>query len=324
MNFIFLMDPLETVIADKDTSFILMLGAYRKGHRVYYLSDGGMTLENGKINFHVVHVIPQIVPDKPFLIQEKILLSQDQVDAVFIRSDPPFDHQYLVNTWLLEKLPKRIPVINNPNGIRTVNEKIWAAQFSDIVPRTLVGRHRQDLLEFIKKEQDVIAKPTDNFGGRSVFRIHQGDQNTNVILETLTENWTKDIIVQHYILEAQNGDKRILLLNGEPLGAILRVHAADDYRNNLFAGGKAQPAVITDKDKHIIEVLKPHLIHLGLYLVGIDIIGDFLIEVNVTSPTCMQEMNGFYKQNLENQVIGFVEKLVEQSKQANTINSQRD
>jgi len=311
MNFIFLMDPLQKVIMEKDTSFILMLGAYRRGHKVFYVGNDGLTRRNGETLFHATPVIPQQVKENPFIRHEEQVLTESEVDAVFIRTDPPFEYEYLMNTWTLDLLPKRIPVLNSPSGIRTTNEKIWATQFDGLVPRTLISRRIADLLKFLKDEHEVIAKPTYGFGGQSVFKIKTGDVNANVILETLTDHGTKDIILQQYIAEAADGDKRILLLNGDPLGAVLRVHSADDHRNNFFSGGVPKAAKITARDQEIIDVLRPHLRKLGLYFVGIDVIGKYLIEVNVTSPTCLQEMNRLYDQTLENTVIEFAEKLVE-------------
>lgn len=310
MNYLFLMDPLNTVIMDKDTSFILMLNAHQRGHKTYFVPDGGITRVNGKMRFHATAVTPQQIPERPFTEHAPLTLWEDEVDIVFLRSDPPFDEQYLINTWLLDLLPARIPVINRPSGVRTVNEKIWATQFPSITPPTLAGRNRNDILDFLREHQNIVAKPTNGHGGRSVFRIHHGGPNTNVILETLTSHWQQDIIVQKYIPEAAQGDKRILLLNGEPLGAVLRQHAEDDHRNNFFAGGKPLPVDITERDTEIINVLKPHLQSLGLYFVGIDIIGDYLIEVNVTSPTCLQEMNRLYNVRLDERVMDFCEGLI--------------
>ena len=312
MKFIFLMDPLETVIFEKDTSFMLMIGAHRRKHEVYFVPDGNISLQEGRVVFSTVKVRPQLKKTKPFIKGAQMLLTDKDIDAVFVRNDPPFDPQYLMNTWLLDRLPSHIPVINSPQGIRTVNEKVWAAQFTSLIPRTLVSRQRAEMIKFIEKEKDVIAKPTDAFGGQMVFRVQKGDSNINVILEALTQRGTKEIILQQYIPAAAKGDKRILLLNGEPLGAVLRVHDKGEHRNNFFAGGKPVATKITPRDREIIEALRPHLLKLGLYFVGIDVIGDYLIEVNVTSPTCLQEMNRLYKKQLENEVINFVENLVKQ------------
>ncbi len=314
MKFVFLMDPLSTVIYEKDTTFALMLGAKERGHVVYFLPAEGISLKNGKIVFHATRVIPQRIKSKPFIIKQRMNLPAQQVDAVFIRTDPPFNEKYLMHTWLLDRLPSTVAVINSARGIRTVNEKIWATQFTNIVPQTLISSHRDELLSFIKQEKKVIAKPTNGHGGRSVFRINSGDSHTNVILETLSEKFTTEIILQQYIPAATKGDKRILLLNGDPLGAVLRLHAKDDHRNNFFSGGKALAAKINARDLQIINILRPYLRELGLYFVGIDMLGDYLTEVNVTSPTCLQEMNHLYGKKLEQEVIIFVENLVKEKK----------
>ncbi len=310
MKFLFLMDPLETVIFEKDTTFIIMLGAHARGHEIYYLPEDGISLVEGKVYFHVTKVIPQAITHMPFKEEHAARLSQDDIHAVFIRPDPPFDEQYLMNTWLLDLLPKHIAVINNPSGIRTVNEKVWASQFKNITPPTIISANKGELLDFIAKHKNIIAKPTNAFGGTSVFHIEKGSTNTKVILETLTERYNRAIVVQKFIHESKNGDKRILLLDGKILGCLLRMHEDGEHRNNFFAGGAPKPATINANDKKIISILKPHLQKLGLYFVGIDILGDYLIEVNVTSPTCLQEMNRLYNVKLEEKVIDFVEKLL--------------
>lgn len=310
MKFLFLMDPLETVSFEKDTTFMLMCGAHEKGHEVYYLPKDGISLIEGKLFFNVTNVVPQRIAHEPFKEGSSYLLDQKDVHAVFIRPDPPFDEKYLLNSWLLDHLPKRIAVINKSSGIRTVNEKIWSSQFTTLVPPTIISSTKDDLHAFIKKHRNIIAKPTNAFGGQSVFHIEDGHTNTHVILETLSKGYDQPIILQQYVPESTKGDKRILLLNGDVLGAVLRVHGQGEHRNNFYAGGSAQKTTITARDKKIIAVLKPHLKALGLYFVGIDILGDYLIEVNVTSPTCLQEMNRLYDLNLEEKVIAFVEKLV--------------
>ena len=309
MKFLFLMAPLETVVFEKDTTFMMMLGAHARGHEVYFLPEDGISLVEGKVYFHTTKVIPQPIAHLPFKEEHSARLSQDDIHAVFIRSDPPVDEQYLTNTWLLDHLPGHIAVINNPTGIRTVNEKVWVSQFKDLTPPTIISANKGDLLDFIAKHKNIIAKPTNAFGGMSVFHIEKGNTNTKVILETLTERYQHAIVVQKYIPESKNGDKRILLLDGKILGALLRMHADGEHRNNFFAGGKPMPTTINAQDKRIISILKPHLQKLGLYFVGIDILGDYLIEVNVTSPTCLQETNRLYNVRLEEKIIDFVEKL---------------
>jgi len=310
MNLLFVMDPLESVDVCKDTSFIFMVGAVRRGHRVYYVPAGGISLDRGQVLFDCLAVVPRQDASNPFERGSWTRLSHDQIQAVFVRSDPPFDDRYLMDTWLLDRLPPHIPVINAPHGLRTVNEKLWATQFLDLVPPTVVTGKRDLFHAFLAEHRQIVAKPTHGHGGMGVFFIQRGDSNAAVIFEMLTDHGRKEAILQPFVQEAQVGDKRILLLDGDPLGAVLRVHGEQDHRNNFFAGGKPNAAQITARDRQIIDTLRPHLRQLGLRFVGIDVIGDYLIEVNVTSPTCLQEMNNLYGQRLEERVIEHVEELV--------------
>lgn len=314
MKFLFLMDPPSTVNIKKDTSFAFMEGSVARGHEVYYLPKGGITMNQGTVEFRVQPATPQRVPDNPIILGDPQTLTDADADAVFIRPDPPFDPEYLMNTWLLDHAARNMVIVNNPSGVRTVNEKVWATQFTALTPRTIITRHKEDFLRFLENEKEIIVKPTDGHGGAAVFRVRAGDLNTNVTFETLSQNETVEVIVQQYLPDATVGDKRVLLLNGEYLGAVLRVHSADDHRNNFFAGGKPQAATISDKERQIIDVLGPHLRQLGLYFVGIDIIGEKLVEVNVTSPTGIQEASGFANERLDDKVIAFVEELVKQKK----------
>jgi len=310
MNFVFLMDPLETVNPKKDTTYLLMLGAQSHGHTIYYLPKGGISLIDGKVVLSADEIIPQRDDKNPFQITRSMKLTEDKIDVVFIRTDPPFDQDYLLHTWMLDHLPDTIPVINRPQGVRTLNEKIWAARYTDIVPKTYIGRKENLMKEFMNSHDRIIAKPTDGYGGQGVFLLTPDEGNTQVILETLSDNFTKDIILQEYLPGSDQGDKRILLWDGKPLGAVLRVHKEGDHRNNFFSGGKPVAAGITDRDRTIIDRIAPDLKKLGLTFVGIDIIDEMLVEINVTSPTCLQEMNRLYSQNLEEQVISSVESLI--------------
>ena len=307
MNFLFLMDPLENVSYAKDTSFIFMVGACRRGHQVYYLPAGGISMTPDGLVFDVEAVVARLDPAQPFIRGDTLQLVASDVDAVFIRTDPPFDAEYLMNTWLLDHLPPTAVVINEPRGIRSVNEKVWALRFADLVPPSLVTRHPARCRAFLERYGDIIAKPTDGFGGMGVVRVRHGETNANVIFETLSEHGSKELIVQRYISEAGIGDKRILLLGGAYLGAILRVHNRSDHRNNFLVGGEPQATEVTARDRQIIDRLAPELQRLGLHFVGLDILGDCLIEVNVTSPTCLQEINRSLGQQLEDHVITYVE-----------------
>jgi len=299
----FLMDPLSTVKPQKDTSYAFMKAAHRKGYKVIHIAPGNISFIENEWVIQGTQVTPNDAFTPPFETFSPASFKASLFNAIFIRTDPPFNERYLMDTWILEQFPKSVKLFNAPQGIRTVNEKVWALQFSDLIPTTLLTRSKTLYTEFLKKHQHIIAKPTNAFGGSSVFKINHGDSNASVIFESLSHNETQEVIVQAYVEAASVGDKRILLLNGEPLGAILRVHASGDHRNNFFAGGTAHATQITPKDLEIIAVLKPHLLALGLAFVGIDIIGDKLIEVNVTSPTCLQEMNRAYNVCLEDRVI---------------------
>lgn len=310
MNFVFVMDPLESVDACKDTSFIFMVGAVRRGHRVFYVPCGGISLDGARVLFEATAVTPAPGSRPPFDRGEPVSLGDEKVDAVFIRTDPPFNERYLMDTWLLDRLPAAMPVINAPRGLRTVNEKLWATQFTDLIPPTRVTGRREHFRAFLAEHGQIVAKPVQGHGGMGVFFIKAGDSNATVIFEMLTDHGRRPAILQPFVEAARIGDKRILLLDGQPLGAVLRVHDEADHRNNFFAGGKPVAAEITPRDRQIIQTLRPHLAELGLHFVGIDVIGDYLIEVNVTSPTCLQEMNRLYGRQLEEKVIEHVERLV--------------
>lgn len=307
MRVLVLMDPLETVNIKKDTSFAFMEAAHARGHDVFYVPKGGIALDRGDVRFTATQVQPQRVAEQPFLVGDTVKLTDADADVLFIRPDPPFDEEYLMNTWLLDHATARMLVVNRPAGVRTVNEKLWATQFTQFIPKTLVTRAKEDFHVFLQREGDVIVKPTNGHGGKSVFRIRQGDLNANVAFETLSGMGSLEVVVQEYLPAATEGDKRILLLDGEYLGAVLRVHGEDDHRNNFFAGGHAEEAVITPREREIIAAIGPRLRELGLWFVGIDIIGDLLVEVNVTSPTGIQEASHFAGERLSDRVIEFVE-----------------
>ena len=301
------MDRVDTINPQKDTTLMLMKEAFDRGHEVFVVGKQGVSRLGKDLHFHGCSVSIDLSKSSPISLGQPKQVSGNDVDCVFVRWDPPFDTDYYYNTLLLEFLPERVFVVNSPQGLRELHEKVWVTQFTDLTPRTLLSSNQAMLETFINDHQKVIAKPLHQYGGQSIFICEKGHANTPVIVETLSQNYTTPIILQAYISAASDGDKRILLLNGDPLGAVLRVHPENDHRNNFFAGGTAQKAGITANDLSIIDVLKPHLQHLGLYFVGIDIIGDKLIEVNVTSPTCLQEINRLNEVQLEKQIMDFVE-----------------
>jgi len=302
---LFVMDPLASIIPDHDSSYAMMKGAHKAGHEVLFCPMSAVSLVNEQVHFAAELVVPEPSGDLAVTVIKPVSIYSQDLDAVFIRPDPPFDEQYLALTWKLEHCG--CFVMNRPSGLRTVNEKLWCLKYTDCVPTTLVSSNLSQLRDFVIKQGKIVAKPANSFGGQGVFILDANSKNMNVTLETLSNMGEQDIILQEYLSEAEAGDKRILLLNGETLGAVMRVHSNVDHRNNFFAGGRAEKASITAHDQKIIDTLKPDLQALGLYFVGIDIIGDKLIEVNVTSPTCIQEINRLDGVNLEQQIIAFVE-----------------
>ena len=293
MSVLFLMDPIENINPSKDTTLLFIRESISRGETPFYMPQGGITIENGKFFFSVQEILIDDSMSFPIILKDPIVLDEVSIKMIFIRTDPPFDTEYLNDTWLLDLIKDRVLVVNNPTGIRQVNEKLWCSKFVDFVPETLITRHRDFFLSFLKKHNTVILKPLNGFGGKGIMKLDKEDPNLNSIFEVMTNDSNNDVMIQRYIPESKNGDKRILLFNGEPLGSVLRLHGDFDHRNNFFAGGTPQKSTLTARDLEICRHLGPFLRELGLYFVGIDIIGDYLIEVNVTSPTCMQEINRF-------------------------------
>lgn len=304
------MDPLEIVNPAKDTTFAFMEAAQARGHEIYFVPAAGLSICEIEMRFQAEQVKTQRGADFPFERLERCQLTATETDAVFLRSEPPFDAQYLMHTWMLDHAKHKTFIMNDPSGVRTVNEKVWALQFNDFIPPTYLGRNLSELKDFLIRYGRIVAKPTDGFGGQGVFLLNDGDTNASVVFETLSDMGKRDIIAQAFIEEASKGDKRILLLNGEPMGAILRLHSDEDHRNNFFAGGKPVKATLMERDLEICAALKEPLKALGLHFVGIDIIGGTLIEVNVTCPTGIQEMTAHDGINYSEQVIQYVEEQV--------------
>lgn len=298
---LFLIDPIESLHIKKDTSLALISAAEKKGYETFFILSNSITLNSGSLEFKATEISVNLTSET-ITTGKPLRLRESDVDVIFIRTDPPVDSDYINNCWLLS-LCKHAKVVNNPNGILQVNEKIWASQFPNLTPTTLITKGQTQFSSFLSDHENIILKPTNGFGGQGIFKLSHGDSNANVAFETLSKKETDYVICQKYLPEAELGDKRILLVNGDPLGAINRIHSKTDHRNNFFAGGTAEKADITEQDLKIIETLKPFLVKLGLFFVGIDIIGNKLIEVNVTSPTCLREMNVFAGEALEEKVI---------------------
>jgi glutathione synthase len=289
----FVMDPLTTVKAYKDTTYYLMLATQKLGHQVFYLDQRDLSLEGNRLSGRLSAVTVHEDTARPFTVDEPRWMAMADMDVVMVRTDPPFDRTYFYTTLLLDYLPPTTRVVNRPSGLRNWNEKLAAHFFADYMPATLVTERAEQIRAFMERHDRITLKPIDGHGGKGIFFLEPGDGNADAIIDTITHRGRHRVIAQQYVTEAKAGDKRILLLDGEPLGAILRLHAEGKELNNLDAGGSANPATLNERDLEICRALGPGLREQGVRFCGIDVLGDKLIEVNVTSPTGLQEMCRF-------------------------------
>jgi glutathione synthase len=311
-RFAFVMDPLEAVLPDKDTTFVFMLEALARGHELYHLGLKGLHAEGHRgFAFARRCEVARTTPHYRFL-DDGAQYPLEAFDAIFMRKDPPADAPYIYATMILSLADRsRTFVLNEPAGLREANEKLYALNFPGAIPPTIVTYEIARLKRFMQDQGgEMIVKPLDGHGGESIFLARMGDRNLNAILEAVTHFESRPIMGQRYIPEIRNGDKRLIVLGGEPLGCILRVPRDDENRGNIHVGGNCVKADITPRDREICRMLRPRLERDGLYFVGLDIIGDYLTEVNVTSPTGIQEIDRLNGVNLEARVIDFVESRV--------------
>lgn len=305
MRFVFVMDPVSTVIVDEDTSFALMLEAQARGHRVDHCVAADVGLRGDEVVARVRQATMQLDATAPITLGEREDVRLADVDAVFIRKDPPFTDEYLWLTLALDHLAGRTLVVNSPRGLRAANEKLYAHFFPEVAPPTIMTSHRDTILQFLGDVGGrAVIKPIDGHGGEGVFLLAEGDSNLNGLIESVTRNQDRNVIVQALMPEIyEHGDKRILLVDGQLLGVVARVPSQGDHRSNVHVGGSAAPAELDDADRAIIEALGPRLVADGLFFVGLDVIGGRLIEVNVTSPTLIQQMSRLGGANLAETVI---------------------
>ncbi len=304
----FWMDPLEGIAIHHDTTFALMLECQRRGHQTLCIHQDGLYCLDGLARARMRSVSVRRERGRHFDILTESDQALSELDVLFLRKDPPVDRAFWHATQLLELTQGGRPFfINAPSGLRDANEKLFALAFPELIPRTLVSSEIARLRNFIREVGRAVLKPIDGFAGRGVLQMKADDGNLNSALELMTLRGTEAMIAQAYIPESRSGDKRIVLLNGEPLGAVLRVPAGGDPRGNLAAGAHPEKASLTTRDRVICARLGPKLVELGLYLVGIDIIGEYLTEVNVTSPTGIVEIDALDGSSLESRVIDFAE-----------------
>jgi glutathione synthase len=309
MHIVVIMDPPETVQVDADTSFAIMEEAQARGHRVDHCGIADFFFSGGRVGVRVRRATMQRVPNAiPILLGTPEDVYLDAVDAVLMRKDPPFDSNYLWATQLLEHARGKTLLINDPRALRDANEKLYAMHFLSCMPETLVTNDKARIKAFVLDVGGrAVIKPLSGAGGDGVFMLNAADLNTNAIIEAVTHVGHRLAMIQGYVPAVVQGDKRILLLDGEPLGAILRVPKKDDLRSNIHVGGTVEACDLDDDDRRIVSALAPRLRADGLIFVGLDVIGGKLTEVNVTSPTGIQQMSRLMKQNLSARVIDWIE-----------------
>lgn len=308
-RFLFIMDPIERILPDKDTTFVLMLESQARQQAVYHCGATDLFVSKGEPRAHFRRA--ELARGTPhYQLFEERTESLNWFDAIFMRTDPPVDLTYLFATHILSLAdPSSALVLNDPRGLREANEKLYALNFPDVIPPSIVTCEIPRLKGFMDEQGgEMVVKPLDGCGGAGVFHVHRRDRNLNAILEMSTDNGRRLIMGQRYLPEIREGDKRLILLDGQPLGAVLRVPREDEHRGNIHVGGSCVKAEITARDRVIAQTLAPRLRRDGLYFVGLDIIGEYLTEVNVTSPTGIQEINALNGVRLEQTVIDFVEK----------------
>jgi glutathione synthase len=307
MRFLVIIDPIEHFDVAKDTSFGFMLAAQARGHEVYYCTQERLYTVGGEARAGVWPVTVRAVQGEHFTRGPAEERALSDFDSIWMRKDPPVDRAFLHATYLLDHAGTQ--VLNHPRGLRDANEKIYALNFPAVIPETMVTRDAEAVRAWLRRRgAPLIVKPVDGHGGRGIFRLDPEDRNLGSILEVLTEEGSRWVMAQEYLPAARAGDKRILLLDGEPLGAILRVPRADDHRGNMHVGGTVQPTTLTARDREICAVVAPKLRADGLVFVGLDVIGEHLTEVNVTSPTGIREVLALGGVDIADAYIQYVER----------------
>ena len=287
------MDPIASIEITGDTSFAFALEAQARGHDLYYYLPDSLTLDEGRVYAKLRRLRVRDEVGNHFDEEAEIYSPLDEMNVILMRQDPPFDMAYITATHMLEHLPASTMVVNNPAEVRNAPEKIMVLDFPDLMPPTMVSRDGDAISAFRKKHENIIIKPLYGNGGAGVFLIKQGDKNYNALLEMFLSASREPVMVQAYLPEVTKGDKRIILIDGEAVGAINRVPAEGEARSNMHVGGKAEATELSTRDKIICERIGPTLKARGLLFVGIDVIGDYLTEINVTSPTGIREFERF-------------------------------
>jgi glutathione synthase len=311
-----LMDPIAAIKIAKDTTFAMLLEGARRGHRLYYMEQGDLALRDGAPWARLRSLTVKDDPTGWFTLGEAQWTDLRTLDIVLMRKDPPVDAQFIYDTMVLEAAQRAgVQVINDPQSLRDCNEKLFTTQFPQCMAPTLVARDPAELRQFVAEHGDAVLKPLDGMGGRGIFRVKAGDKNLNSMLETLIGGDSHGegrqfAIAQKFIPQISAGDKRILLIDGEPVPyALARIPQGDEFRGNLAAGGRGEGVPLSDRDRWIAAEVAPELRRRGLRFVGLDVIGDYLTEINVTSPTCVRELDKQFGLNIAGLLFDAIEKI---------------
>ncbi len=287
------MDPIEKIDIGGDSTFALALEGQARGHKLLYYGPRELTFRDGRVTARVRPLNVRAVKGDHFTLGESSVYDLSRADVVLMRQDPPFDMAYITATHILERLQPKTLVVNDPEHVRNAPEKLFVTLFKDLMPPTLITSDRAEIAEFRAEHEDIILKPLYGNGGAGVFRVKADDENLASMLEMFTSFYREPVIVQRYVPEVRQGDKRIILVDGEFAGAINRVPAAGEVRSNMHVGGKPEATTLTAREKEICAAIGPELKKRGLIFTGIDVIGNYLTEINVTSPTGIWEVKRF-------------------------------
>lgn len=289
----FQMDHVATVSIAGDTTFALALEAQRRGHELFHYTPDRLSMRNGEVTARVETMRVEDVKGAHFTLGEPQRVNLGEMDVVLLRQDPPFDMNYITTTHLLERIHPTTLVVNDPAWVRNSPEKIFVTEFTDLMPETLITKDPMEVADFRREAGDIIVKPLYGNGGAGIFHMLEADRNLASLLEMFGQMFREPYIVQRYLKDVRKGDKRIILIDGEPVGAINRVPAEHDSRSNMHVGGRAEKADLTPREREICARIGPSLKERGFILVGIDVIGDYMTEINVTSPTGVREVKKF-------------------------------
>lgn len=287
------MDHINSIRIAGDTSFALCLAAAERGHELYHYTPDRLSMRDGVVSAALEPLQVRDIEGDHFTLGEAVHTDLSEMDVILLRQDPPFDMNYITTTHLLERIHPKTLVVNDPAWVRNSPEKIFVTEFPDLMPETLITKDLQEVLKFRREFGDIIIKPLYGNGGAGVFHLTSDDRNLTSLLEMFEHMYREPFIAQRYLKDVRSGDKRIILIDGEPVGAINRVPAESDARSNMHVGGRAEATELTTREKEICARIGPSLKERGFILVGIDVIGDYMTEINVTSPTGIREIKRF-------------------------------